>query len=45
MLSNAKKIVKEPTNKLPKVKIAFSELITRKDIQYIRHHLNARTIS
>ena len=31
MLNNAKKIVKEPTTKLPKVKIAFSGLITRKD--------------
>ena len=31
MLNNAKKIVKELTTKLPKVKIAFSELITRKD--------------
>ena len=31
MLNNAKKIVKELTTKLPKVKIAFSGLITRKD--------------
>ena len=30
MLNNAKKIVKELTTKLPKVKIAFSGLITRK---------------
>ena len=33
MLNNAKKIVKELTTKLPKVKIAFSGLITRKDIK------------
>ena len=31
LLNNGKKIVKELTTKLPKVKIAFSELITRKD--------------
>ena len=31
MLNNAKKIVKELTTKLPKVKIAFSGLIARKD--------------
>ena len=31
MLHNAKKTVKEPTTKLPKVKIAFSRLITTKD--------------
>ena len=31
MLNNAKKIVKELTTKLLKVKIAFSGLITRKD--------------
>ena len=31
MLNNAKEIVKELTTKLPKVKIAFSGLITRKD--------------
>ena len=31
MLNNAKKIVKELTTKLTKVKIAFSGLITRKD--------------
>ena len=31
MLNNAKKIGKELTTKLPKVKIAFSGLITRKD--------------
>ena len=31
MLNNVKKIVKELTTKLPKVKIAFSGLITRKD--------------
>ena len=31
MLNNAKKIVKELMTKLPKVKIAFSELFTRKD--------------
>ena len=31
MLNNAKKIVKELATKLPKVKIAFSGLITRKD--------------
>ena len=31
MLNNAKKIVKEVTTKLPKVKIAFSGLTTRKD--------------
>ena len=31
MLNNAKKIVKELTTKLPKVKIALSGLITRKD--------------
>ena len=31
MLNNARKIVKELTTKLPKVKIAFSGLITRKD--------------
>ena len=31
MWNNAKKIVKELTTKLPKVKIAFSGLITRKD--------------
>ena len=31
MLYNTKKIVKELTTKLPKVKIAFSGLITRKD--------------
>ena len=31
MLNDAKKIVKELTTKLPKVKIAFSGLITRKD--------------
>ena len=31
MLNNGKKIVKELTTKLPKVKIAFSGLITRKD--------------
>ena len=30
-MNNAKKIVKELTTKLPKVKIAFSGLITRKD--------------
>ena len=29
--NNAKKIVKELTVKLPKVKIVFSELITRKE--------------
>ena len=31
MLNNAKKTVKELTTKLPKVKVAFSVLITRKD--------------
>ena len=31
MLNNVKKIVKKLTTKLPKVKITFSELITRKD--------------
>ena len=31
MLNNGKKIVKELTTKMPKVKIAFSGLITRKD--------------
>ena len=31
MLNNAKKIVKQLTIKLPKVKIAFSGLISRKD--------------
>ena len=31
MLNHAKKIDKELTTKLPKVKIVFSELITRKD--------------
>ena len=31
MLNNAKKIVKEVTTKLPKVKIAFSGLTARKD--------------
>ena len=31
MLNNDKKIVKELTTKLPKVKIAFTGLITRKD--------------
>ena len=31
MLNNAKKIVKELTSKLPKVKIVFSGLIFRKD--------------
>ena len=31
MLNNAKKIVKELTTKLPKVKIVFSGLITRTD--------------
>ena len=31
MLNNAEKIVKELTTKLPKVKITFSGLITRKD--------------
>ena len=36
MLHNAKKTVKEPTTKLPKVKIAFSRLITRKDKKKIR---------
>ena len=32
-LNNAKKIIKELTTKLPKVKIAFSGLITRKDLK------------
>ena len=31
MLNNAKKIIKELTTKLPKVKISFSGLIRRKD--------------
>ena len=33
MLNNARKIVKELTIKLPKVKIAFSGLITRKIVK------------
>ena len=33
MLDNARNIVKEPTTKLPKVKVAFSGLIIRKDIK------------
>ena len=36
MLNNVKKIVKELTTKLPKVKIAFSGLITRKDKKKFR---------
>ena len=33
MLDNARNIVKETTTKLPKVKVAFSGLIIRKDIK------------
>ena len=35
MLNNAKKIVKELITKLPKIKIAFSGLITRKDRKHL----------
>ena len=41
MLNNAKKIVKELTTKLTKVKIAFSRLITRKYINETNEKLRS----